>query len=69
LHDSGPNFAFALSRNHQKNLRREDVATTADTHHANGGEVGYSIGVFNAVGDTIAVTSVAESALRNMAET
>lgn len=50
----------------EKNLRRGDVATIVDTHPANGGEVGYSIEIFNAVGDTIAVTAVPESFLEQL---
>ncbi len=47
----------ALARDLQeKNLRRGDVATIVYSHPANGGEVGHSIEIFNAVGDTIAVT-------------
>jgi len=54
----------ALARNiPEKKLQRGDVATVVDSHPANGGEVGYSIEVFNAVGDTIAVTVVPESYL------
>ena len=46
-------------------LRKGDVATVVDhhTHPEPGGEDGYSIEVFNAVGDTIVVTVVSESAL------
>jgi hypothetical protein len=43
------------------NLRRGDVATIVDSHPSSGGEVGYSIEVFNAVGDTITVTTMPES--------
>ena len=50
----------------EKNLRRGDVATIVDTHPANGGEVGYSIEIFNAVGDTIAVTAAPESFLEKL---
>jgi len=50
----------------EENLRRGDLATIVDSHPANGGEVGYSIEVFNAVGDTIAVTSVQESFLEHL---
>ncbi len=50
----------------EKNLRRGDVATIVDSHPANGGEVGYSIEIFNAVGDTIAVTAVPESFLEQL---
>jgi hypothetical protein len=35
-------------------LQRGDLATIVDIHPANGGEVGYSIEVFNALGETIA---------------
>jgi Domain of unknown function (DUF4926) len=54
----------ALSRDipeHQ--LRRGDVVKVVDHHPSPNGESGYSIEVFNAVGDTIAVTAVPESAL------
>jgi len=50
----------------EKNLRRGDVATVVDSHPANGGEVGYSVEIFNAVGDTIAVTAVPESFLEKL---
>jgi len=57
----------ALARNiPEKKLQRGDVATVVDSHPANGGEVGYSIEVFNAVGDTIAVTAVPESFLEQL---
>ena len=42
----------------EENLRRGDLATIVDSHPANAGEIGYSIEIFNAVEDTIAVTSV-----------
>ena len=48
----------------QKQLQRGDVVTIVDRHPPNGGEPGYSIEVFNAVGETIAVTVVAESCLQ-----
>lgn len=44
-------------------LRRGDVVKIVDHHSSPTGESGYSIEVFNAVGDTIAVTVVSESAL------
>lgn len=44
-------------------LCRGDVVKLIDHHPVSGGEDGYSIEVFNALGDTIAVTSVPESAL------
>lgn len=40
-----------------------DVVKVIEHHPVPGGEDGYSIEVFNALGDTIAVTSVPESAL------
>ena len=50
----------------EKKLRRGDVATVVDYHPTSGGEAGYSIEVFNAVGDTIAVTVVPESFLQDL---
>jgi hypothetical protein len=50
----------------ENNLRRGDLATIVDIHPANGGEVGYSIEVFNALGETIAVTTVPESVLEEL---
>ncbi len=44
-------------------LRRGDIVKLVDHHVAPDGTEGYSIEVFNAVGDTIAVTSVPASAL------
>lgn len=48
----------------EKRLRRGDVVTIVDCHPPNGGEPGYSIEVFNALGETITVTVVAESCLQ-----
>lgn len=45
--------------NHQ--LHRGDVATIADHHPVAEGEDGYSLEVFNAIGETIAVVVVSES--------
>src|SRR5262245_6974989 len=50
----------------EKKLRRGDVATIVDNYPARSGEAGYSIEVFNAVGDTIAVTAVPESFLEEL---
>jgi hypothetical protein len=47
-------------------LRRGDVVKIADIHASSNGENGYSIEVFNALGDTIAVTAVPESALESL---
>ena len=45
-------------------LQRGDLVKIVDAHAATDGENGYSIEVFNALGETIAVTAVPESALR-----
>ena len=50
----------------EKRLRRGDVATIVDRHPASGGGPGYSIEIFNTVGETIAVTVVAESFLQEL---
>jgi hypothetical protein len=42
-------------------LHRGDVATVVDHHPVEAGEDGYSLEVFNALGETIAVLVVAES--------
>jgi hypothetical protein len=42
-------------------LHRGDVATVVDHHPVEEGENGYSLEVFNALGETIAVLVVAES--------
>jgi nanoRNase/pAp phosphatase (c-di-AMP/oligoRNAs hydrolase) len=47
----------------EHNLRRGDVVVVIDHHVACDGEEGYSIEVFNATGDTIAVATVSESHL------
>jgi hypothetical protein len=47
----------------EHNLRCGDVVVVIDHHVARDGEEGYSIEVFNATGDTIAVTTVPESHL------
>jgi hypothetical protein len=44
-------------------LRHGDIMKLVDHHVAPDGTEGYSIEVFNALGDTIAVTSVPASAL------
>lgn len=49
-------------------LRRGDVVKLVDHHMARDGTEGYSIEVFNAVGETIAVTAVPEAALEPLRE-
>ncbi len=44
-----------------KGLKKGDVATVVERHPIPGGEDGYSLEVFNAIGDTIAVVTVPES--------
>ena len=45
------------------NLRRGDVVRLIDHHVGPDGREGYSIEVFSAVGDTVAVTAVDEDAI------
>ncbi|MDQ1330206.1 MAG: hypothetical protein QG578_469 [Thermodesulfobacteriota bacterium] len=47
----------------EKKLRRGDVATIVEHHPVSGGEDGYSLEIFNALGDTISVITIAESAI------
>ena len=57
----------ALSRDlPEHGLCRGDLVKIVDHHPSPNGESGYSIEVFNALGDTIAVTAVPESALKSL---
>jgi hypothetical protein len=47
----------------EERLRRGDIVKLVEHHVAPDGEEGYSAEVFNALGDTIAVITVPESAL------
>ncbi|MBU2622533.1 MAG: DUF4926 domain-containing protein [Proteobacteria bacterium] len=47
----------------EKRLRRGDVATIVEHHPVSDGEDGYSLEIFNALGDTISVVTIAESAI------
>jgi uncharacterized protein DUF4926 len=49
-------------------LRRGDIVKLVDHHIAPDGVEGYSIEVFNAVGDTIAITAVPATALETLRE-
>ena len=49
-------------------LKRGDIVKLVDHHVAPDGTDGYSIEVFNAVGDTIAVTAVPASAVKPLRE-
>ncbi|MGD1862935.1 MAG: DUF4926 domain-containing protein [Phormidesmis sp.] len=53
----------------QHQLHRNDVATVVDHHPVAEGEDGYSLEVFNAVGETIAVLVVAESQIEPLMRT
>ena len=50
----------------EKKLRKGDVATIVEYHPSNTSEDGYSLEVFNALGDTIAVVTVAESEIETL---
>ena len=47
-------------------LRRGDIVKIVEHHVARDGGEGYSIEVFNALGETMAVTAVPESALERL---
>jgi hypothetical protein len=49
-------------------LRRGDLVKLVEHHVAPDGTEGYSIDVFNALGETIAVTAVPETALEPLGE-
>jgi hypothetical protein len=50
-------------------LRRGDVATVVEAHPGRPGqEAGYSLEVFNALGQTIAVVTVRESQIESLAD-
>jgi hypothetical protein len=52
----------------EERLRRGDIVKLVEHHLAQDGEEGYSAEVFNAVGDTLAVITVPESALEALRE-
>ncbi|KAB2836057.1 MAG: DUF4926 domain-containing protein [Candidatus Brocadia sp.] len=52
----------------EKKLRKGDVATIVEHHPVSKGKDGYSLEVFNALGDTIAVITVPESAIEPLTE-
>lgn len=47
----------------EKGLKKGDVATIVEHHPVADGEDGYTLEVFNALGNTIAVITVSESAI------
>jgi len=52
----------------EKKLKKGDVATIVECHSSNASEGGYSLEVFNALGDTIAVVTVSESEIQPLKE-
>lgn len=52
----------------EKGLKKGDVATIVEYHPVPDGEDGYSLEVFNALGETIAVITVSESAIAPLSE-
>lgn len=52
----------------EKGLKKDDVATIVEHHPVADGKDGYSLEVFNALGDTIAVITVSESAIEPLTE-
>ena len=52
----------------EKKLKKGDVATIVEYHAATDFEDGYTLEVFNALGDTIAVVTVAESDIDTLKE-
>jgi hypothetical protein len=52
----------------ERGLRRDDVATIVECHPVSGGEGGYSLEVFNVLGDTVAVITVPESSIEPLTE-
>lgn len=52
----------------EESLRKGDIATVVEYHPVSNGEDGYSLEVFNALGETIAVITVPESALMPLSE-
>ena len=47
----------------EKRLKKGDVATIIEYHPVSTGEDGYSLEIFNSLGDSIAVITVSESAI------
>ncbi len=51
-----------------KKLKKGDVATIVEHHPSTTSEDGYSLEVFNALGDTVAVVTVRESEIETLKE-
>ncbi len=52
----------------KRGLKKGDVATIIEHHPVSDGEDGYSLELFNALGDTIAVITLPESAIEPLTE-
>ena len=52
----------------EKGLQKGDVVTIVEHHAVPDGEDGYSLELFNALGDTIAVITLPESAIAPLSE-
>lgn len=52
----------------EKGLLKGDVVTIVEHHPVPDGEDGYSVEVFNVLGDTIAVVTLPESAITSLTE-
>jgi hypothetical protein len=50
----------------EKGLQKGDIATIVDEHPVVGGERGYTLEVFNVLGETTAIATVPESAIMGM---
>lgn len=50
------------------NLKKGDVATIVEHHPVSDGDDGYSLEIFNAVGDTISVITVPESYIERLSQ-
>ncbi len=51
-----------------KKLKKGDVATIVDHHPVSNGEDGYSLEVFDVLGNTIAIITIPESAIEPLTE-
>lgn len=53
----------------EKKLKKGDVATVVDYHPSKKSEDGYTLEIFNALGDSIAIVTVSESGIAPLKET
>lgn len=52
----------------ERRLKKGDIATVVEHHPSKSSEDGYTLEVFNAIGDTIAVITVTESDIEPLKE-